>query len=64
VSRAALVERGPVGDGVRVSSVLHVLFLAGALLPLVAMLSALFAAVWIREGEREREALAPRSQQR
>ena len=42
----------------------HVLFLAGALLPLVAMLSALFAAVWIREGAREREALAPRSQQR
>lgn len=41
--------------------IVHALFLAGSLLPLAAMLAALFAAVWIREGEREREAAAPRS---
>ncbi len=33
--------------------VAHVAFVAAALLPLAAMLAALFAAVWIREGERE-----------
>jgi hypothetical protein len=36
-------------------------FLAASLLPLAAMLAALFVAVWLRERRREREALAPRS---
>jgi hypothetical protein len=37
---------------------LHALLLAGGLVPLVAMLVALFAAVWIREGRlRETPAL-------
>jgi hypothetical protein len=31
---------------------LHALLLAGGLVPLVAMLVALFAAAWIREGRR------------
>jgi hypothetical protein len=31
---------------------LHALLLVGGLLPLVAMLAALFAAAWIREGRR------------
>jgi hypothetical protein len=45
--------------------VLHTLLLAGGLVPLAAMLVALFAAAWIRqgesgEGERDRrEELAP-----
>jgi hypothetical protein len=43
---------------------MHMLFLVGSLLPITAMLTALFAAVWIRQAEREREALAPRSHQR
>ena len=60
MSRAALATAARRGDRGHV----HALFLAGALLPLVAMLSALFAAVWIREGAREREALASRPQQR
>jgi len=64
MSRTALVGPQERGDADRVAPVLHALFLAGALLPLVAMLSTLFAAVWIREGEREREAPAPRSHQR
>jgi hypothetical protein len=38
---------------------LHALLLAGGLVPLVAMLAALFAAAWIREGRRA-EAPAPR----
>jgi hypothetical protein len=42
-------------------TVAQVLLVCGGLLPLAAMLSALFAAVWIREGRREREAAAPRS---
>ena len=33
----------------------HALFLAGSLLPLGAMLAALFAAVWLRDARRERE---------
>jgi hypothetical protein len=40
---------------------LQALLVAGGLLPLVAMLAALFAAVWIREGRRERGADALRS---
>lgn len=60
MSQAALAASGRRGDRLAV----HALLLAGALLPLVAMLSALFAAVWIREGAREREAVASRSQQR
>jgi hypothetical protein len=43
--------------------VVHALFLVGSLLPVTAMLTALFAAVWIRQQDREREALAPRSHQ-
>jgi hypothetical protein len=43
------------------SSVMHTLFLVGSLLPVTAMLTALFAAVWIRQAELEREAVAPRS---
>jgi hypothetical protein len=39
---------------------LQVLLVVGGLLPLVAMLSALFAAVWIREGKRDRDAAAAR----
>ena len=39
----------------------QVLLVVGGLAPLAAMLAALFAAVWIREGRREREAVAPRS---
>jgi hypothetical protein len=33
---------------------LNVLLLAGALVPLVAMLTALFAAAWLREGRRDK----------
>ncbi len=33
----------------------------GGVVPLLAMLTALFAAVWVKEGERERTALAARS---
>jgi hypothetical protein len=40
---------------------LGILFWVGSLLPLAAMLAALFAAVWIKEGERERTAARPRS---
>lgn len=43
------------------TALVHALVIAGGLLPLAAMLAALFAAVWIREGRREREAAAPRS---
>jgi hypothetical protein len=64
MSRAALATAGRRLDPLDVALVAHALFLAGALLPLVAMLSALFAAVWIREGVREREAVASRSQRR
>ncbi len=32
---------------------LRTLLLAGGLLPLVAMLAALFAAAWVREGRRQ-----------
>jgi hypothetical protein len=60
MSRPALVAQEERRDPVPVASVLHALFLAGALVPLIAMLSALLAAVWIREGERE--APARRSQ--
>ena len=44
-----------------VTTLLDVLLVVGGLVPLAAMLAALFAAVWIREGRREREAVAPRS---
>ena len=51
--------------------VLHALLLAGGLLPLAAMLVALFAAVWLRQaetgqstmGQGRREALAPAPRQ-
>jgi hypothetical protein len=51
--------------------VLHVLLLAGGLLPLAAMLVALFAAAWLRQAETgqsrtgrgRREALAPARRQ-
>jgi hypothetical protein len=33
---------------------LNALLLAGALVPLVAMLAALFAAAWLREGRRHK----------
>ena len=36
---------------------LHALLLAGGLVPLAAMLAALFAAAWIKQGRRD-EALA------
>jgi len=35
-----------------VHAMLHMLLLIGGLLPLVAMLLALFAAAWLREGQR------------
>jgi len=41
--------------------VLEALVLAGGLVPLAAMLVALFAAVWLREGRREQAALAPKN---
>ena len=59
MSRTALAGRAAGGDP---RPLVYALFLAGSLLPVVAMLAALFAAVWIHEGEREREALASRSQ--
>ncbi|MFL6034357.1 MAG: hypothetical protein ACJ74I_04725 [Gaiellaceae bacterium] len=34
----------------------HALLVAASLLPLAAMLAALFAAIWIHEGRREAEA--------
>jgi hypothetical protein len=40
---------------------LQVLLVAGGLLPVAAMLSALFAAVWIREGRRDPHAADGRS---
>jgi hypothetical protein len=40
--------------------VLEALVLAGGLVPLAAMLVALFCAAWLREGRRERAALADR----
>ena len=48
------------------AAVVHVLVIAGTFLPLVAMLAALAAAVWIRDAERVREATAraPRSRKR
>jgi hypothetical protein len=58
MSRAAHAVEPDQDDG---SGVLHALFLVGSLLPVTAMLTALFAAVWIRQAEREREAVAPRS---
>jgi hypothetical protein len=42
-------------------ALLDVLAIVGGLLPLAAMLASLFAAVWIREGRRERETVVPRS---
>jgi hypothetical protein len=39
---------------------LQVLLVVGGLLPLVAMLSALFAAVWIREGRPDRDTAGAR----
>ena len=36
----------------------HALLLLASVVPLAAMLAALFAAVWIREGQREAEARA------
>ena len=41
--------------------VLQGLLVVGGLLPLVAMLAALFAAVWIREVRRDRDAADARS---
>ena len=58
MSRAAHAAEPDPDDG---SGVLHALFLVGSLLPVTAMLTALFAAVWVRQAEREREAVAPRS---
>ena len=58
MSRAAHAVEPDPDDG---SGVLHALFLVGSLLPVTAMLTALFAAVWVRQAEREREAVAPRS---
>jgi hypothetical protein len=46
--------------------VLHALLLAGGLLPLAAMLVALFAAAWLRQaetGQGRREELAPARRQ-
>ncbi|MGZ4352806.1 MAG: hypothetical protein ACXVZ4_04615 [Gaiellaceae bacterium] len=40
---------------------LQALLIAGGLLPPAAMLASLFAAVWLCEGRREREAAASRS---
>jgi len=40
--------------------VIEALVLAGGLAPLAAMLVALFAAAWLREGRREQAALARR----
>ena len=60
MGRAAHVSAPPSDD---LRGVMHALFLVGSLLPLTAMLTALFAAVWIRQAEREREAPAPRSHQ-
>jgi len=40
--------------------VLEALVLAGGLVPLAAMLAALFTAAWLREGHREQAALAQR----
>ncbi|HZR96861.1 MAG TPA: hypothetical protein VFA56_14280 [Gaiellaceae bacterium] len=39
---------------------MHALLLAGGLVPLAAMLAALFAAVWLRTGRREELAPARR----
>jgi hypothetical protein len=61
MSRAAHAVPADRDDG---PGVMHLLFLVESLLPLTAMLMALFAAVWIRQAEREREALASRSHQR
>jgi hypothetical protein len=44
-----------------VAVLLQVLMVVGGLLPLAAMLFALFAAVWIREGWRDRDAADARS---
>jgi hypothetical protein len=60
MGRAAHVSNAKSDD---LSYVMHALFLVGSLLPITAMLTALFAAVWIRQADREREALAPRSHQ-
>jgi len=58
MGRAAHVPAAKSDDG---RDVLHALFLVGSLLPVTAMLTALFAAVWLRQADREREAPAPRS---
>ena len=42
----------------------HALLLLASVVPLAAMLAALFAAVWIREGQREPEARARASHRR
>jgi len=44
-----------------VAVVAHALFLVASVVPLAAMLAALFAAVWIHEGRREAEARASTS---
>jgi hypothetical protein len=41
--------------------VVEALVLAGGLVPLAAMLAALFGAAWLREGRREQAALARRN---
>jgi hypothetical protein len=43
---------------------MHALMLIGSAVPLAAMLAALFAAVWIYDGQREAEARAPSSRRR
>jgi hypothetical protein len=43
------------------AGLVEVLLVVGGLLPIAAMLAALFAAVWIRDGLRERDAAASRS---
>ena len=42
----------------------HAFLLVASVVPLAAMLAALFAAVWIREGQREVEARAQTSRHR
>jgi hypothetical protein len=44
-----------------VEAVFEALVLVGGLVPLAAMLAALFSAVWLREGRREQAALTRQS---
>jgi hypothetical protein len=47
-----------------VAVVEHALLIVASVVPLAAMLAALFAAVWIHEGRREAEARAPASRRK